>query len=259
MQAEARPLLQAMPPAALRMQLVQAVAVRVGIRGEDMLRYLEAGPEDGRGEPGGAWRGDAGGGRFERPGRDRPGGGAEVGGERPAWRRAGRDGGAGGERWGGRGAGRWSEWRRPMPRPMPVLLPDLPRRARLLLSLHPGLAREDWPTDHVPEAVVDWLERVAALPAGASFAQLVESLRGEAPELAAALEVEATQDRGLLADLDADEARREFEGALNRMREQRVREEVDRLAQGGLADEAQRARYAELLALRKSLTSGLGT
>ena len=256
LQAEARPLLQAMPPAALRMQLVQAVAVRVGLRGEDMLRYLEADPEGGRGESGGAWRGDAGGGRFERPGRDRPDGGAAVGGERAAWRAAGRDGDA---RWGARGGERWGERRRSMPRPLPVLLPDLPRRARLLLSLHPGLAREDWPTDHVPEAVVDWLARVAALPAGARFAQLVESLRGEAPELAEALEAEATQDRGLLADLDADEARREFEGALNRMREQRVREEVDRLAQAGLADDAQRARYAELLALRKSLTSGLGT
>ena len=146
-----------------------------------------------------------------------------------------------------------------MPRPMPIALPDLPRRARLLLSLHPGLAREAWPTDFVPEAVVDWLARVAALPDGASFAQLVESLRADAPELASALETEAAQDRGLLAELGAEEARREFEGALNRMRDQRLREEVDRLAQGGLADEAQRARYAELLALRKALTSGPAT
>jgi hypothetical protein len=138
---------------------------------------------------------------------------------------------------------------------MPVSLPDLPRRARLLLSLHPVLARESWPTDFVPQAVVDWLGRVATLPEGASFAQLVESLRGEAPELAAALEAEAAQDRGLLAELGVDEARREFEGALARMREQRLREEVDRLAQGGLGDDVQRARYAELQALRKSLSS----
>jgi hypothetical protein len=138
---------------------------------------------------------------------------------------------------------------------MPVALPDLPRRARLLLSLHPSLAREPWPTDFVPEAVVDWLGRLAGLPDGASFALLVESLRDEAPELAAALQAEAAQDRGLIADLGPEEARREFEGALTRMRDQRLREEVDRLAQGGLADEAQRLRYAELQALRKALSS----
>ena len=243
MQADARPLLRAMPPAALRLQLAQAVATRVGIRGEDMLRYLEAGAEGDPAGAGGMARADAGdGGAGRRP--------------RGGWREAPR--GAEPER-GARPApgGRWADRWRPMPRPSPVELPDLPRRARLLLSLHPGLAREAWPTDFVPEAVVDWLGRVAALPDGASFAQLVESLRGDAPELAAALEAEAARDRGLLADLGAEEARREFAGALNRMRDQRLREEVDRLARGGLTDAAQRERYAELLALRKSLTSGL--
>ncbi len=290
MQADARPLLQSMPPAALRLQLAQAVATRVGIRGEDMLRFLESGADGARGDPGGSGRSDprggpsgrgpgggwgdapsGGGERYGAPGRagrhvpggggDRygpagPGGEGRFGRERPPGRRGEREGG---ERWGGRGAERWGERWRPMPRPMPIALPDLPRRARLLLSLHPGLAREAWPTDFVPEAVVDWLARVAALPDGASFAQLVESLRADAPELASALETEAAQDRGLLAELGAEEARREFEGALNRMRDQRLREEVDRLAQGGLADEAQRARYAELLALRKALTSGPAT
>jgi len=299
MQADARPLLQAMPPAALRLQLAQAVATKVGIRGEDMLRYLEADTDGGRGaEAGGARRrdGEGGGGRRDGPPdgsvrdggwREGSGGGWQGGGQGgggqggggrgggPGWRDAsggGRTPDAGGPgarfgrdrptgRWpdrdgrGERWSGRWSDRWRPVPRPMPVSLPDLPRRARLLLSLHPVLARESWPTDFVPQAVVDWLGRVATLPEGASFAQLVESLRGEAPELAAALEAEAAQDRGLLAELGVDEARREFEGALARMREQRLREEVDRLAQGGLGDDVQRARYAELQALRKSLSS----
>jgi DNA primase len=241
MQADARPLLRAMPPAALRLQLAQAVATRVGIRGEDMLRYLASEANGGSGEPGGAGRGESGAG----PSRGDP----RPGPERPPGRRDER---GGGERWSARTGERW----RPMPRPMPVALPDLPRRARLLISLHPRLAREDWPTEFVPEAVVDWLARVAALPDGASFAQLVESLREDAPELAAALQTEAAQDRGLLAELGPDEARREFEGALTRMRDQQLREEVDRLAQGGLVDASQRARYAELLALRKTLTSG---
>ena len=42
LQAEARPLLRAMPSdVALRLQLVQAVATRVGIRSDDLLRYLD--------------------------------------------------------------------------------------------------------------------------------------------------------------------------------------------------------------------------
>jgi hypothetical protein len=142
---------------------------------------------------------------------------------------------------------------------MPVALPDLPRRARLLLSLHPALAREAWPSDFLPEAVVDWIARLAELPPEATFAQLVESLRAGEPELAAALQAEAAADRGLLSDLELEDARREFEGALTRMRDQRLKEEVDRLAQAGLDDEVQRARYAALQALRKSLGCQQGT
>jgi DNA primase len=299
LQAEAKPLLGSMPPVALRLQLVQAVATRVGVRAEDLLRYLELdagtgvqgsprrrddsssapsqGADDGRwadeqgqggggawrGESQGGWRGGAGG-AGGRPGGWR--GGASPGeggrwsgpGQGGRWS-GGQDGqvGQGGGRWSneGRRGGRWQ----PMFRPMPVTLPDLPRRARLLLALHPAIAQDPWPTDFLPEPVVDWIARLAALPPGASFAQLVESLRESAPELSAALQAEAAQDRGLLAELEPEQARREFEGALARMRDLRIKEEVDRLAEGGLADETQRARYAELQALRKALTSPEGT
>jgi DNA primase len=270
MQADARPLLRTMPAQALRLQLIQAIAGKVGIRGEDLLRYVDADSGAGRGDAGardeshgtrgqplpaaggggapGGWRGDA-----------RPSGGVAGGGERRYGREQGglREGAGGGpwRRDGRPDAGRWGERWRPMPRPMPVALPDLPRRARLLLALHPAIARESWPTDYLPESVADWIARLAALPAGATFASLVESLRAEAPELADALQAEAAADRGLLADLSVDEARREFEGALSRMRDLRLREEVDRLAQAGLSDDAQRERYAQLQALRKSLTS----
>ncbi len=312
LQADARPLLLAMPEAALRLQLVQAVAAKAGIRAEDMQRYLRAGGEGGggagaaarpgrragpatargpegdpwppgptefatedddagrgEGDPdegrrdddgiawgggyaedpsGGAWS-RPGGGRFGREGRGGSGGG---------WRgsaAAGTSGRDGGGRWGER----WGErWRR-MPRPMPVALPDLPRRARLLLALHPELAHEPWSTDYLPEAVVDWIARLAGLPRGARFEELLAALREAQPELAQVLQAEAERDGGLLAGLEPDEARREFEGALNRMRALRVREEVDRLAQEGLDDEARRERYATLLALRRALTSQDGS
>jgi DNA primase len=304
-QAEARPLLLAMPPAALRLQLVQTVAGKVGIRAEDLLRYLDAESGDGRGGQGSASRrdeGTAGTGRMDsrqrRDGTDagRPGG--WTGGRTPAGafergmagggdgRQRGDPSNAQGGRWqgggqgewgggqsgsggpGGRGeggwqggGGRWSGGRdrwRPAIRPLPVALPDLQRRARLLLALHPALAREAWQLDFVPETMVAWLGRLAGLPEGASFAALVESLRADQPELASALETEATQDRGLLAELGIDEARREVDGALNQMRSQQIREEVDRLVQQGLQGEAERARYTELQALRKTLTSAEG-
>jgi len=308
LQADAKPLLLSMPPVALRLQLVQAVATRVGVRAEDLLRYLEPdagtaaqGPARRRDSPGaegpaaddGRWaaeQGEGGGWRGEPQSGGSGGGyggaqgGAQGGGQGGGWRGAnatgegrrwsgsgqgGRWGGGQDGRWGsgqdGPGGGRWAgEGRRggrwqPIPRPMPVTLPDLPRRARLLLALHPAIAQEPWPTDFLPEPVVDWIARIAALPAGASFAQLVESLRESEPELSAALQAEAGQDRGLLAELEPEQAKREFEGALARMRDQRIREEVDRLAQAGLVDETQRARYAELQALRKALTSPEGT
>ncbi|MFN7642461.1 MAG: DNA primase [Burkholderiales bacterium] len=253
LQAEAKPLLVSMPPVALRLQLVQAVATRVGVRAEDLLRYLELDAAGGAGAQGSPRRRDDSsgaapgeGGRWSGPGQ----GGRWSGGQ------DGQFGQVAG-RWSGEGrrGGRWQ----PMFRPMPVTLPDLPRRARLLLALHPAIAQDAWPTDFLPEPVVDWIARLAALPPGASFAQLVESLRESDPELSAALQAEAAQDRGLLAELEPEQARREFEGALARMRDLRIKEEVDRLAEGGLADEAQRVRYAELQALRKALTSPEGT
>jgi DNA primase len=279
-QAEARPLLLAMPPAALRMQLVQAVAGKAGVRAEDLLRYLEADGTGGRAEQGSGLRrddratGSVRGGASGRPGagREREAGPAEAmpdearfgGGSGPPYggtggfgarRGAGERGGRwGGDRWGG-DRDRW----RYAPRPMPVELPDLERRARLLLSLHPELAQQSWPEDFLPESILRWIARLAGLPPGATFAALVESLRVGEPALAAALESEAARDRGLLADLEPDEARREFEGALNQLRGQRIREEVDRLAAAGLADEEQRARYAQLQALRKALTASDGS
>jgi DNA primase len=239
-QAEARPLLRALPRAALRMQLTQAVAGKVGVRADELAAYLED---------------DAAGASRPVPATDGRGGPASPG--------AGpRDGGrsAGDSRGGGPGRGRpWEGggWRPPQ-RPAPVELPDLERRVRLLLALHPGLARDLGDTEFLPAAVVQWIHRLAEPPGHPSFASLVESMREAEPGLAAALQSDAARDRGLLAELDAAAARQEIDGALARLRAQGVRAEVDRLAGTGLLDDAQRQRYAALQALRKSLTSSAG-
>jgi DNA primase len=246
LQAEARPLLRAMPAAALRVQMVQVVAQRAGVRAEDLLRYLSA--DDGsatgstthqRGGGEGHWTGErTGGSAGQADGRPEYRG-------RSGWDRSGR--GSGGRSWGPSvGPG----WR---PRPVPAEPPDLQRRARLLAALHPALAKESWDAQFLPQELVQWLDRLSALPAGASFALLVETLRHEDAALATGLERDAADDAGLLSDLALDEARREFAGALTQLRSGLVLAEIDRLAASGLADEAQRARYAELQALRKSL------
>lgn len=281
-QAEARPLLRALPRAALRMQLMQAVAGKVGVRAEDLALYVDADASDSTGRavrataPG---RGDglpAGGGR---PWPDDGGRPRRNDGDRPPWPRDGRrapwpdeagtTAGRGGPwtgRPGGSGPGRggppWGDRSRPWdprwrgaPAPAPVAMPDLERRVRLLLALHPPLAAAVDDTEFLPAAVADWIRRLAAPPGAASFGALVESLRQDEPDLADALQADAGRDGGLLAELDPDALRLEVEGALARLRAQGVREEVDRLAGTGLADEAQRARYVQLQALRKSLTS----
>jgi DNA primase len=233
LQADARPLLLSMPPVALRMQLLQAVARKAGVTVEDMSRYLQADAASRPSAPSSSssWSSPA------SPSSSSPS---------SSWSEA---------RW--RGADRGGN--RPAARPVRAGLPDLARRARLLAALHPALAQEPWDTEFLPPAVVDWLVRLASLPAGASFALLIESLRVQEPESAAALEREAAADRGLMADLALDEARKEFAGALTQMRSQRIRDETLRLVQQGLVDDAQRARYAQLQALRRGLTSAEGT
>jgi hypothetical protein len=146
----------------------------------------------------------------------------------------------------------------------PVNLSVIPREAIAttpartlpeLLALQPGMAVDPISTEFLPPVVVDWISRLAAMPAQMHFAGLIESLRETDPELAESLQAQAARDRGLLADLEVDALRTEFEGALNQLRAQGIRDEVDRLAASGLQDEASRLRYAQLLALRKSLSA----
>jgi DNA primase len=234
-QADARPLLLAMPAVALRLQLLQAIAGKARVSTEDLVAFVSAGAKsDARGSMPAGWRSEA----------SDSSRAAQSGARRDA--RPSTDSGADPQR----------PWQASRRRPASQAeLPDLQRRVCFLLALQPSVAAEPIAMEFLPRAVVDWIGRLALLPAQTHFAGLIESLRETDPGLAESLQAQATRDRGLLADLDVEAVRIEVEGALNQLRAQGVRDEVDRLAASGLQDEAARLRYAELLALRKTLSA----
>jgi DNA primase len=217
--ALAKPLLQALPVAALRLQLLHRVADVGAVGVSELERFVGASaPGRGYGDGGGG-----GGGGGERRTASRPGSGA-----------AGRSGA--GSRVGLR------------PRAGP---PDLVRRVRLLSALHPALAFEEVADPYLlPPDVVGWLALLGAQPAGSSLAVICESLKAEHPEVVAALERDAAADRSMVAEMSFDEARAEFEGALAQLRDRSIREQLDALVAAGMRSDSDRARYHELLLLR---------
>lgn len=210
--ALARPLLQALPAAALRMQLLHRVA-EVGAVG---IGELE---------------------RFVGPGAAAP---APRGGEQrapspreraPGWPRQRAP----------------AAPLRPRAGPQ-----DLVARARLLCALHPALAHEPVDGATVPPELLSWIEWLRGQPAGSSLAAICEALRAEDPARAAELERDAAADRTLTAEMTFDEARDEFAGALRQLRDRVVRERIEALVQGGLATEHEKAQYLEFLSMRRN-------
>ena len=221
--ALARPLLQALPVAALRLQLLHRVAEVGGVTPAELEGFVGAAPPRGGGDSaaGGAGWGS-------QPPREQRGG---------SWQ-AGRTPGAGtGQR---TGAGL-----RPKSAP-----PAVARRARLIAALHPALAFDPVDEEFLPETLVRWLELLRQQPAGSSLAVICESLRAEHPQLVAALERDAAADRAMVAEMSLEEARAEFGGAIAQLRARGVREELAALVGRGLSDPAERERYQSLLSGR---------
>lgn len=195
---------------------------------------------DVSGGPGGGWA----------PGRADGGAGGRTGG----WRGGPRDGGRGG---GAAGFGDRS------PR---AALPDAQRRARILAALTPALAAE-WRDEvaalgdaagaqWLPDELVDWLQRVAALPPGSTYATLRETIAADDPEQGEALDRETADDgvRGAaLAQLTPEEARADFRGAIAQVQLRAIDRELSELPQQGFAPEALRERWIELEAAKASL------
>ncbi len=214
LQALARPLIQVMPPVALRLQLMQAVATRAGVSTQDFSLFVAQAERSSRGMAG-AVQTDP-----------------RAGDPAAAADRKRRD----------RSSSPWPAPGRVSASPPP----DLGQRVRLLLALHPALGREPFDPEFLPSPVVHWMHWVAALPEGTRFAGLLEALRAQDPSAAEALQSAALRDRGLVGDLELDDARLELQGACAQLRQQAVRSEIDRLVATGLNDTASRGRYAAL-------------
>jgi hypothetical protein len=124
------------------------------------------------------------------------------------------------------------------------------RRLRLLAALHPALAAEPVDAQFVPREVLAWLDLLRRQPAGSSLAVICESLRESHPEMVAALLRDVAADRSMVAEMNLEEARAEFAGALGQLRDRSIREELGAIVARGLVEAEDRARYQELLLLR---------
>lgn len=201
--AQARPLLQATPPIALRLQLIHRIAEVGRIATGELDAYLRQGTS----RAGAALRADA------APDSD-------------VARRQART--------------PVRDKRGPM---------SLFTKIRVLTAQHPSLAKATLAPDFLQTEVLAWIERIAALPDGSSFAGLSEALRTENPALADQI-VQEINSAAALSDCGIDEARTEFEAAILKLREEGLQREKKALADRGLASPEDRERFQFLLTIR---------
>ena len=245
-----------MPDCALRVQLIHAVAERVGFGLPDLLAYLGLQPprpvDSGNWRERRPWQGEGRGGWQDRGGRGGAsasagsgfGGGGRGGGfGRDSGRsRFGGEGGGGqgrggamrpGEQGAGRGAG----------------AAPVPLTARIcgLLAMHPDLVHIVVPEGQFPEALEPWRERVAGLPEAVDSGSIVAALRETMPREADALLRTGNDRLGVMAELSLEQAQAEYLGALRRLEIEQWAAEKEELVRRGLETEADRARYERLL------------
>lgn len=137
-------------------------------------------------------------------------------------------------------------------RPTP---PTLQQRICLLLAYYPALAQEPLEDESLlPQALLDWRNELATLPAGAHFASVLAEVRATDPRKADFIESLDQRDAGVMAAMDYDEARADYLGALDRMRLDQARREVVQVVSRGLDEPGGRTRYAELMATIQRLS-----
>ena len=271
MQAELKPLVQQMPDIALRTQILVDMAGRLGLATEELATYCDlqmAHPVAHVRESGGRHGGLAAGGdaRSRRSNAPMTQGASLREHANPADGRPWREASSG--RWqDGRGArgqsgidrtyrgGSQAGARMPgaaRTRPAP---PTLQQRICLLLAYYPALAQEPLEdASLLPQALLDWRNELATLPAGAHFASVLAEVRATDPRKADFIESLDQRDAGVMAAMDYDEARTDYLGALDRMRLDQARREVVQVVSRGLDEPGGRTRYAELMATIQRLS-----
>ena len=279
MQAELKPLVQQMPDIALRTQILVDMAGRLGLPTEELAAYCGlqmahpvAHVREGGGRHGGrAVGGDARSVRSGtpmtqgislrdqaapadgRPWREASSGRWQGGGNAasrrvngPSRRDEGYDRAYGG---GSQGGARMSGAVRSRPAP-----PTLQQRMCLLLAYYPALAQEPLEDESLlPQALLDWRNELATLPAGAHFASVLAEVRATDPRKADFIESLDQRDAGVMAAMDFDAARTDYMTGLDRMRLEQARRELLQVVQG-LDEPGGRTRYEALNATIQRLS-----
>lgn len=136
-------------------------------------------------------------------------------------------------------------------RPAP---PTLQQRMCLLLAYYPALAQEPLEDESLlPQALLDWRNELATLPAGAHFASVLAEVRATDPRKADFIESLDQRDAGVMAAMDFDAARTDYMTGLDRMRLEQARRELLQAVQG-LDEPGGRTRYEELNATIQRLS-----
>jgi DNA primase len=258
-QAELKPLVKAMPDIALRIQIVMEVAGKAAVEPAELLRYVglklatppAPAPAGRSGWQGGA-RGSEQGGFAGRMSATGPQGAGTAFAARRNTGGFGRHGSFGGAT-SLRDSPSWERGPAAL-RSRAAAPATLESQIKLLLAYHPPLARQDLESDFLPPDLLQWRARIAALPAGSNFAVLLEGLKIEDPEEAAALGAADLRNPGLMGDFSLEQAQQEYEDALTRLKLQRINAEIANLARQGVETTDQRTRYTELMQARRRLS-----
>jgi DNA primase len=105
------------------------------------------------------------------------------------------------------------------------------RRSYLLTLLHPSLAKETLEklaVDKIPDELHLWITALATCNEG-SFAGLCDVLRAQFPAQIAEVEIDAASDKALIAEMSYEEAYSEYLDSIHKLRARQLRQESNDL------------------------------
>jgi DNA primase len=210
--AEARPLIQAMPEIALKLQLQRQVALKSAVSDAELQQFLATKVTTGFAAAPKAAQSNVD--PQEGMPADAPASGRQFSGKR-AWTK---------------------DWQKPdrmaigaiRSKAAPV---KLIRRSLLLTLLHPMLAKEPLEklgVDRIPEELSAWIAALSQCNEG-SFAGLCDVLRGGFTAQIAEVEIDAASDKALIAEMSYEEAYTEYVDSIHKLRTRQLRQESNDL------------------------------